>query len=143
MKNRMDRQAAIRELVRNKSISTQKELAAELEKLGFSCTQATVSRDITDMGLKKLPEGIYVLAEDQRFHQMVSTLVVSVDSVDNLVLIKSQTGTAQGVGAAIDAAESSHVVGTLAGDDTTLVVLRTAEDATNFVDLLKRSVKTA
>lgn len=139
MKNRMDRQTAIREIVRSKSIGTQKDLVAELEKAGFSCTQATVSRDITDMGLRKLPEGVYVLAEDLRFHQMVSALVLSVKSVDNLVLLKSQTGTAQGVCAAIDDADLANVVGTLAGNDTTLVVFNTAEDANGFVDLIRRS----
>lgn len=141
MKNRIDRQAAIREIVRSKSISTQKDLVTELEKAGYSCTQATVSRDITDMGLRKLPEGVYVLAEDLRFHQMVSALVLSVDSVDNLVLLKSQTGTAQGVCAAIDDANLANVVGTLAGNDTTLVVFHSAEDAAGFVDLVRRSCR--
>jgi transcriptional regulator of arginine metabolism len=72
---------------------------------------------------------------------MVSALVLSVDSVDNLVLLKSQTGTAQGVCAAIDDANLANVVGTLAGNDTTLVVFHSAEDAAGFVDLVRRSCR--
>lgn len=138
MKKRNKRQEAIREIVRNKSIGTQKALVAELEAAGFSCTQATVSRDITDMGLTKLPEGVYVLAEDLRFHQMVSNLVLSVRTVGNLVMVKAQTGTAQGVCAAIDDAALPSVAGTVAGDDTILVVMETPESAAEFEGLINR-----
>ena len=64
-KKRNGRQDAIREIVRNKNVRTQRMLVDELKTFGFDCTQATVSRDIADMGLRKLPEGVYVLAEDQ------------------------------------------------------------------------------
>ena len=138
MKKRNKRQEAIREIVRNKSIGTQKALVSELEAAGFSCTQATVSRDITDMGLTKLPEGVYVLAEDLRFHQMVSNLVLSVRTVGNLVMVKAQTGTAQGVCAAIDDAALPSVAGTVAGDDTILVVMETPESAAEFEGLINR-----
>ena len=138
MKNRMDRQAAIRELVRNKSISTQKELAAELEKLGFSCTQATVSRDITDMGLKKLPEGIYVLSEDLHLQRMLSEFVVDVLRAENLVVIKCQPGTASGVAAAIDGAALSHALGSVAGNDTVLVVAIDGQHAADLQALVKK-----
>ena len=138
MKKRNERQDAIREIVRTKSISTQKELVSELEKAGFACTQATVSRDITDMRLTKLPQGVYVLAEDLRFHQMVSSLVLSAKIVGNLVLVKAQTGTAQGVCAAIDDAVLPGVAGTVAGDDTILVVMETPEAATEFEDTVNR-----
>ena len=62
-KKRNGRQDAIRDIVRNKDVRTQCVLVDELRAMGFDCTQATVSRDIADMGLRKLPEGIYVLAE--------------------------------------------------------------------------------
>ncbi len=60
-KKRNGRQDAIRDIVRNKDVRTQRVLVDELRAMGFDCTQATVSRDIADMGLRKLPEGIYVL----------------------------------------------------------------------------------
>ncbi len=138
VKKRNMRQEAIREIVRNKSVGTQKALVDELKRAGFSCTQATVSRDICDMGLRKLPEGIYVLAEDLRFHQMVSNLVISVRHAQNLVLVKAQTGTAQGVAAAIDDAQLPQAIGTLAGDDTILVVTEDEKTAIELEEMLGR-----
>lgn len=127
-KKRNGRQDAIRDIVRNKDVRTQRMLVDELKACGFDCTQATVSRDIADMGLRKLPEGIYVLAEDQHLQRMVSELVVGVQRTDNLVLVKAQPGTASGIAAAVDAAELPDVLGSLAGNDTILIIARTALD---------------
>lgn len=127
-KKRNGRQDAIREIVHNKDVRTQRMLVEELKKCGFDCTQATVSRDIADMGLRKLPEGVYVLAEDLHLQRMTSELVVDVTRADNLVLVKAQPGTASGIAAAIDAAELPDVLGSLAGNDTILVIARTAAD---------------
>lgn len=127
-KKRNGRQDAIREIVRNKDVRTQRMLVEELKKCGFDCTQATVSRDIADMGLRKLPGGAYVLAEDLHLQRMTSELVVDVTRADNLVLVKAQPGTASGIAAAIDAAELPDVLGSLAGNDTILVIARTAAD---------------
>lgn len=87
-KKRNGRQDAIRDIVRNKDVRTQRVLVDELRAMGFDCTQATVSRDIADMGLRKLPEGIYVLAEDLHLQRMVSELVTGVLRTDNLVMIR-------------------------------------------------------
>lgn len=127
-KKRNGRQDAIREIVRGKDVRTQRMLVDELKAYGFDCTQATVSRDIADMGLRKLPEGVYVLAEDLHLQRMVSELVIDVQRADNLVLVKAQPGTASGIAAAVDAAELPDVLGSLAGNDTILVIARTAED---------------
>ena len=127
-KKRNGRQDAIRDIVRNKDVRTQRVLVDELRAMGFDCTQATVSRDIADMGLRKLPEGIYVLAEDLHLQRMVSELVTGVLRTDNLVMIKAQPGTASGIAAAVDAAELPDVLGSLAGNDTILVIAQTAED---------------
>ena len=126
-KKRNGRQDAIRDIVRNKDVRTQRVLVDELRAMGFDCTQATVSRDIADMGLRKLPEGIYVLAEDLHLQRMVSELVTGVLRTDNLVMIKAQPGTASGIAAAVDAAELPDVLGSLAGNDTILVIAQTAE----------------
>ena len=117
-KKRNGRQDAIRDIVRNKDVRTQRVLVDELRAMGFDCTQATVSRDIADMGLRKLPEGIYVLAEDLHLQRMVSELVTGVLRTDNLVMIKAQPGTASGIAAAVDAAELPDGLGSLAGNDT-------------------------
>ena len=133
LKRRNNRQDAIREIVRSKSIHTQRALVEELQALGYNCTQATISRDIADMGLRKLSEGIYVLAEDLHLQRMVSEFVMNVDHAGNLVIIKSQPGTAPGVAAAIDAASLPEVMGSVAGNDTVLVVSDDEEDALSLV----------
>ncbi len=137
-KRRTGRQEAIRRIVRSKSIRTQRDLVFELRDMGFTCTQATVSRDITDMGLRKLSEGAYVLAEDLHLQHMVSEFVVAIESVGNQVVIKTQAGTAPGVAAAIDAAELLEVVGSIAGNDTVLAIGRSSEGAASIVSLLNK-----
>lgn len=137
-KKRNGRQDAIRYIVRNKDVRTQRVLVDELRAMGFDCTQATVSRDIADMGLRKLPEGIYVLAEDLHLQRMVSELVTGVLRTDNLVMIKAQPGTASGIAAAVDAAELPDVLGSLAGNDTILVIAQTAEDGERLEALINK-----
>lgn len=137
-KKRNGRQDAIRDIVRNKDVRTQRVLVDELRAMGFDCTQATVSRDIADMGLRKLPEGIYVLAEDLHLQRMVSELVTGVLRTDNLVMIKAQPGTASGIAAAVDAAELPDVLGSLAGNDTILVIVQTAEDGERLEALINK-----
>ena len=137
-KKRNGRQDAIRDIVRNKDVRTQRVLVDELRAMGFDCTQATVSRDIADMGLRKLPEGIYVLAEDLHLQRMVSELVTGVLRTDNLVMIKAQPGTASGIAAAVDAAELPDVLGSLAGNDTILVIAQTAEDGERLESLINK-----
>lgn len=137
-KKRNGRQDAIRYIVRNKDVRTQRVLVDELRAMGFDCTQATVSRDIADMGLRKLPEGIYVLAEDLHLQRMVSELVTGVLRTDNLVMIKAQPGAASGIAAAVDAAELPDVLGSLAGNDTILVIAQTAEDGERLEALINK-----
>ena len=137
-KKRNGRQDAIRDIVRNKDVRTQRVLVDELRAMGFDCTQATVSRDIADMGLRKLPEGIYVLAEDLHLQRMVSELVTGVLRTDNLVMIKAQPSTASGIAAAVDAAELPDVLGSLAGNDTILVIAQTAEDGERLEALINK-----
>lgn len=137
-KKRNGRQDAIRDIVRNKDVRTQRVLVDELRAMGFDCTQATVSRDIADMGLRKLPEGIYVLAEDLHLQRMVSELVTGVLRTDNLVMIKAQPGYRFGIAAAVDAAELPDVLGSLAGNDTILVIAQTAEDGERLEALINK-----
>ena len=138
MKKRSNRQDAIREIVRTQDIRTQRVLVEQLKAAGYDCTQATVSRDIADMGLRKLPEGVYVLAEDLHLQHMVSQLVTEVARANNLVLIKGQPGTAAGIASAVDGAELPNIVGSIAGDDTILVIARTDEDGAQLEGLINK-----
>jgi len=138
MRKRRERQEAIRRIVRSERVRTQRALVDRLREQGFVCTQATVSRDITEMGLKKLPEGVYVLAEDLHLQRMISDLVSDVQRSNNLVLVKAAAGTAPGVAAALDAAELEDILGSIAGDDTILVITTTEESGARLVDTVNK-----
>ena len=75
---RQQRQEAIRGIVRAEGVKTQRDLADKLHEAGFKCTQATVSRDIVEMGLKKAPDGCYALPEEERLARLVTELVCDV-----------------------------------------------------------------
>jgi transcriptional regulator of arginine metabolism len=125
-----DRQRAIVDLVRRRPVHTQQELANALAERGFSATQATVSRDIQELGLIRTGDGYRVGAP----LAVVSELVLSMTRVQFLVVIRTPPGTANVVARAIDESQLEGVAGTVAGDDTIIVVL--CEDAA--ADYLRR-----
>ena len=131
MKHRNARQDVIRELVRSESIRTQRDLVDMLKDRGFACTQATVSRDTAEMDLQKLPEGAYVLSEDMHLQKMLSEFVVGATAAENLIVIRCHPGTASAVAFALD-----HVVGTVAGDDTVLMIVDKTEHAADVVRII-------
>jgi transcriptional regulator of arginine metabolism len=115
-------------------------LVEELKKTGFFCTQATISRDINDMGLRKLTDGVYMLSEDLHLQRMISDLVDKVTVTENFVVVKTTVGTAQGVAAALDNAELPTTLGSIAGDDTILVITTDnskAKDLESMINKLK------
>ncbi len=126
-------------------ISTQEELLATLKRSGFNVTQATVSRDIKELGLVKAlgKDGKYryvapkdELRDNKNLTRIIAPSVKSVDYAMNTVVIRCFAGMAQAVCAAIDTLELENVVGTLAGDDTIFVLCRTKEDAKLLVERL-------
>lgn len=132
------RQAAIMRIIRSQPISTQDELVEALRKAGYQVTQATVSRDIADMGLVKraVPEGGYrwVLPPDpgprealERARRAFSDYTVGLDYSGNLIIVRTLPGAAHAVAATIDALDWPEVLATLAGDDTILVVVAQPE----------------
>lgn len=123
MTQRSTRMNVIRELIRSNHIKTQDELSHLLAERGFAVTQATVSRDVTEMGLqKKSSGGYYVLPEDMFVRRMVRELVTEVVAAQNLVVVKASSGAAQGVAAALDGAELEGIIGSIAGDDTIVLI---------------------
>lgn len=129
------RQKKILEIIKEHDIGTQDGLAEALEKAGFSVTQATVSRDIKELGLFKVPgkAGISRYAATgepinprygDRLKRFLRDSVVSMDCSENLIVIKTQPGEAQGVASAIDNAGWPEIIGTVAGDDTIIVVIK-------------------
>lgn len=138
MRKRQQRHDVIRDIIRVNNIRTQRELADELQVVGYDCTQATISRDIMDMGLVKSREGYYVLPEEMRLQRMVSELVEEVHVAGNLVVVKTFSGGAAGVSAALDKADLHGALGTIAGDNTILIIAETSEDSTNIEKAINR-----
>jgi transcriptional regulator of arginine metabolism len=140
VRKRSNRQEAIREIVREGRIRVQREFVVALQGRGFDCTQATVSRDIAEMGLEKLPDGVYVLAEDLHLKRMVSEMALDVQCSDNLVLVKTVPGSAPGVATAIESAEVPDILGSVAGDDTIILVTADKTRAVSVRDAITKII---
>jgi len=134
------RRMKILEIIKRDIVETQEDLASRLSQDGMHVTQATVSRDIKDLGIVKVPVGDgryrYAVAEQgrtsagtERLKRLFRDCCVSVDHSENLVVVKSLSGTAPAMGEAIDGLKWPEVVGTVAGDNTVLVVVRPKEAA--------------
>ncbi|MCL2757045.1 MAG: ArgR family transcriptional regulator [Coriobacteriia bacterium] len=137
MKRRIERHDVIRSLVREQEIKTQHDLVRALQSKGFECTQTTVSRDINDLGLEKIAGGAYMLKEDLHLKRLAIDLILDVQSVNNFIVIKTSNGMAQGVAAGIDAAQLDDILGTIAGDDTILMITASDEQAMRSAQVLK------
>lgn len=130
MNQRNKRQDLIRSIIRKQKIKTQRALGLALSEAGHPATQATISRDISEMGLRKnAAEGTYYLPEDLHLQRMVYDLVNEITAVNNLLIVKAATGTAPGVAAALDEVILEGIVGSVSGDDTILLVAQTNENA--------------
>ena len=137
------RHAAITKLILNESIETQEDLARMLRSMGYSVTQATVSRDIKELRLIKIltPEGRYKYATvdnaesdlQDRFNRIFSSSVLSVNSSGNLIVIKTISGSANAAAEAIDSMKWPDVLGTLAGDNTVFIVVKEGKSVSETV----------
>lgn len=131
------RHSLILEIIEEKDIETQEELAEELKRRGMKVTQATISRDIKELRLLKVlaDHGGYKYATveraekgmNDRFVRILSECVISVESVNNLIVVKTLSASANAACEAIDSMKWSEVLGTIAGDNTLLVITRSEE----------------
>jgi len=142
------RQSAIRQLVEQESVHSQEVLRQRLFRMGFDVTQATLSRDIKELGLvKRSSDGAYQTAGPDSsspvaavvaLSRALSEFQLSADVAQHLVVVKTGPGQAQLLGLAIDRARLPEVVGTIAGDDTILVICRDPRQAQTTRHTLER-----
>ena len=142
------RQEAIKEILSKKRIGTQRELVLELKMEGFKTTQATLSRDIGELGLQKsqetgvkfytLPTGIVLGERESRLRTMVRDFVLGVAQAQNLIVIKTSPGAAPSVAASIDYVPWDEILGTVAGDDTILIITKTSRQGNKVCERLMR-----
>jgi transcriptional regulator of arginine metabolism len=133
--NKSFRQGQILRIIRNKEIHTQEELARELSAVSIQATQVTLSRDIRDLGLVKTAEGYRALASEEsgpKLADVVSEFMQDIRVAQNLVVVRTSPGNANSLAIAIDKEKLPEVVGTVAGDDTILVITLDAETALKF-----------
>ncbi|MGA4719479.1 transcriptional regulator AhrC/ArgR [Fictibacillus nanhaiensis] len=148
--NKGQRHIKIREMISNHDIETQDDLVELLKKANFNVTQATVSRDIKELHLVKVPMNDgrykYSLPADQRFNPLqklrrtLTDSFISIDYADHLIIMKTLPGNANAIGALIDKLDWEDLMGTICGDDTILIICRSKEVSADvsqrFLDML-------
>ncbi len=150
MKN--ERQARILEIIEREAIDTQEQLQVRLQEQGIVCTQATISRDIKQLHLIKEPMGQgryrYAVSVQRNRLNVADKLrtifresIVSVDSAQNIVVIKTMAGLANAAAAALDSMSVPYMVGSLAGDDTVILIMRDENSARGFCDEVHEMLK--
>lgn len=131
-------------------METQEELAAYLRQAGYDVTQATVSRDIRELKLSKVPTGegkqkyIVIKQDDShlgdKYIRVLRDGFVSMDMAQNILVIKTVSGMAMAVAAAVDAMKFKEIVGCIAGDDTIMMAVRTVEDTQILMEKIKSMI---
>ena len=150
MKNR--RHKVIREIIENQNIETQFQLTDELKKYGFQVTQATISRDIKELGLIKvvsgensfrysLPTGVVIGNNYDRSKRMFRDNVLKIQYTENIVVIKTLPGVASGIASCLDGLGWSEVMGSVAGDDTIFVLIKDKVDSPEICSRLQALLK--
>ncbi len=142
-----NRQGRILQLIQEENIETQEELADRLSEEGYVVTQATVSRDIRELKIGKIPSGngkqkYAVLTHDDahladKYIRVLRNGFVSMDNAQNILVIKTVAGMAMAVAAAVDAMKLKEVVGSIAGDDTIMVAIRTTQETQIVMDKIR------
>ncbi|MBQ9511198.1 MAG: arginine repressor [Clostridia bacterium] len=141
------RHSRILEIIAEKEIETQDELIEELKKHGFNVTQATISRDIKQLGLVKTTyEGgkyKYIsprkepTGTESKFRNILGETVISVASAENIIVVKTFSGMANAAAAAIDSLAGNKIIGSLAGDDTIFIVVKNQAVAVEAANMIR------
>jgi len=144
------RQSKILELINKYDIETQEELADWLMKEGYNVTQATVSRDIRELKLTKVAvdggRQKYIAIQktepglSEKYTRVLREGFVSMDRAQNILVIKTVSGMAMAVAAALDALQMNSIVGCIAGDDTIMCAVRTAEETVTVMEKLRKII---
>lgn len=144
---RILRQQKILEIIANKEIDTQEELCEELNRVNFNVTQATISRDVKDLKLYKVAGtqkkyryaslDSYVDSVTDRMTSLFKGCVLTINCANNLIIVKTMRGNGSTVGVFVDSLQIGDIMGSVAGDDTLLIVVDTNEHAARVVEILR------
>ena len=146
---KIKRHSKIIELINTYDIETQEELAQRLEESGFVVTQATVSRDIRDLKLSKVVYGDgkqkYSLMPKQdgiseKYVRILKEAFISMDMAQNILVLKTVSGMAMAVAAALDSLQMNEIVGCIAGDDTIIAAIRSVDDTVVVMERIRKLI---
>ncbi len=146
---KIDRHSKILEIISENDIETQEDLADALNSQGYNVTQATISRDIRELKLTKMSvdgkQKYIVLKHNDnsltdKYKRVLKEGFSSMDMAQNILVIKTVSGMAMAVAAALDAMNWNEIVGTIAGDDTIMCAIRTVEDTKILMDKIRKVV---
>ncbi len=146
------RQKAIREIIESKNIVKQLQLTEELKERGFHVTQATISRDIKEMGILKISvdgknfrysfsPGLFAGSSMERTRRLFQEDVLSISASENLLVIRTLPGTANGIASCLDSLKLNSILGCVAGDDTILAVVNGKEETPAVMETLQKIIK--
>lgn len=145
---KVERHAKIVDLINQHNIETQEELAERLEKAGFKVTQATISRDIRELKLTKISTdegrqkyavvGTHSSQLDEKYLRILKDGFVSMDTAQNILVVRTVSGMAMAVAAAMDAMHLPEIAGCIAGDDTIMCAVRSVDDTLLVMDRLRK-----
>ncbi|OQA22715.1 MAG: Arginine repressor [Actinobacteria bacterium ADurb.Bin346] len=148
--SRAERLKTIREIIKTRKVSSQEGLIAELKKRGFIVTQATVSRDMRHLNLAKVRDAdgneYYsigakytgdIQTDIRKLKLKLEENVISIDRANNIIVIKTNPGEAQGVAAALDSSNFTEILGTVAGDDTIICIAENDKNAEKLVEYFR------
>ena len=141
------RQEEIIKIISSYNVETQDELIARLREKGFNATQATISRDIRELRLIKVAVGSnsskYALPQhdiqnySSKYQYIIKETVIKIDTAENLIILKTLPGMAQAAAAAVDGLGLNEIVGSIAGDDTIFIAMKSSQKSTEYANSLR------
>lgn len=145
------RQRKIIELITNYDIETQEELAAKLVENGFNVTQATISRDIRELNLTKIAakggkqkyavQSSSDIVSNSKYMRVLNDGIITMDTAGNILVVKTVSGMAMAVAAALDAMQIKEILGCIAGDDTIMCVVKHAEETDRVKEHIENFIR--
>lgn len=145
------RQRKIIELITNYDIETQEELAAKLVENGFNVTQATISRDIRELNLTKIAtkggkqkyavQSSSDIVSNSKYMRVLNDGIITMDTAGNILVVKTVSGMAMAVAAALDAMQIKEILGCIAGDDTIMCVVKHAEETVRVKEHIESFIR--
>ena len=138
-----NRQAHIKEIILAGKVTSQEDLLGKLRETGFDTTQATLSRDLHEIGIVRVPDGEgfkYVFHEEDNsraIKQIIGMEIIKVTHNESTVVVRTLAGRAQGVGIYLDKLKDNHILGTVAGDDAIIIIPDTHNNVEQIVSMIR------